>query len=225
MVKYRKIDPKKIEIVFSGLPLEVFQVPEPEVLHQTRSSLGISPDERVVVNVGRLDTQKGQIYLLQAASFVLKELPNTRFLIVGDGPDRQMLEEVARQEGLAERVIFTGYRTDIPALLGLTDVFAIPSLREGGPLTLFEAMSLRKPVVGTPTGLMPDFIREGENGFLVPIREVKLLASRLVFLLKNPDVAQEMGNKGWEACQQYDIQLSIRRFSQIYQSLVVSKGV
>ncbi|MDJ0595883.1 MAG: glycosyltransferase family 4 protein [Pleurocapsa sp. MO_226.B13] len=219
MIHRRKVKPKKLETFFYGLPLAEFKSPEPTEVDKKRTELGIFPDQQVVCNVGRLDTQKGQIYLLKAAISILKELPKTRFLIVGEGPDRLMLECFAQREGIAQQVIFTGLRNDIPALLAMSDIAAIPSIWEGGPLTLFEAMNLRKPVVATPVGLMGEVIHEGETGFLVPCHDVALLAEKLIFLLKNPELARTMGEKGWEECQNYDIAHSIERLSEIYREL------
>ncbi|MEQ8962962.1 MAG: glycosyltransferase family 4 protein, partial [Coleofasciculus sp. C2-GNP5-27] len=220
MIRVRKVKPEKLETFFYGLPLAEFQEPAPNEVQQERTHLGISPDKQVVCTVGRLDTQKGQIYFLKAAVLILKELPKTRFLIVGDGPDRSMLQSVAQQEGIADRVIFTGFRKDIPILVALSDVVAIPSLHEGGPLTLFEAMNLRKPVVGTPVGLMPEVIRNEETGFLVPCQNIAQLADKLIFLLKNPQLASNMGKTGWQVCQSYDIAYSVQRLSEIYRELI-----
>ncbi|NEO98901.1 MAG: glycosyltransferase family 4 protein [Symploca sp. SIO2E9] len=220
MIHRRKVKPKKLETFFIGLPLAEFKPPEPTEVDKKRTELGIFPDQQVVCNVGRLDTQKGQIYLLKAAISILKELPNTRFLIVGEGPDRSMLESFAQREGIAQQVIFTGLRNDIPALLALSDIAAIPSIWEGGPLTLFEAMNLRKPVVGTPVGLMGEVIHEGETGFLVPCQNVELLAEKLIFMLKNPQMAKKMGEEGWKACQNYDTSHSVQRLREIYRELV-----
>ncbi len=220
MLHQRQVKSEALETFFYGLPLAEFQAPKPHEIQELRIQLGISPSDRVVCTVARLDTVKGQIYLLKAAASILKELPTTRFLIVGDGPDRAMLQSVAQQEGIAERVTFTGFRKDIPALLALSDVVAIPSLYEGGPITLFEAMNLRKPVVATPVGLMGEVIRDGETGFLVPCQDVSLLAKKLLFLLKNPQLSQTMGEKGWEVCQKYDISNSVQRLAKIYKELV-----
>ena len=220
MVNQRKLKPDQLETFFYGLPLEKFQAPEQTEIQNTRSELGIFPHEQVVCNVGRLDSQKGQIYLLKAAALILKELPKTRFLIVGEGPDRSMLQSIVQKEGIAEQVIFTGLRNDIPALLALSDIVAIPSLWEGGPLTLFEAMNLQKPVIGTPVGLMGEVIREAETGFIVPIKDINMLTENIVYLLKNPQLAQSMGERGWEICQNYDISHSVRRLSEIYKELV-----
>ena len=220
MVCDRKESEQKIETLIIGLPVEDFQTPEPEIVQTTREHLGISSDEQVVCTVGRLDTQKGQTYLIQAAASILQVLPNTRFLIVGEGPDRAMLESAARSAGIDKQVIFTGLRQDVPALLALSDVVAIPSLYEGGPLTLLEAMNLNKPVVGTPVGFMGELISEGVTGCLVPCQNAHLLADKLIYLLKNSDTARKMGQTAGQICrEQYDISNSVERLSEIYLEL------
>jgi glycosyltransferase involved in cell wall biosynthesis len=225
MVQMRKIQPDKLETFFYGIPLTEFQAPAADRIEDLRRQLGIADDEQVISTVGRLDTQKGQIYLLKAAALILKKLPNVRFLIVGDGPDREMLERVAAEEGILERVIFTGYRDDVPALLTISDVFAVPSLFEGGPLTIFEAMNLHKPVVGTPTGLIPDVVRDDETGFIVPCADAEQLAEKLLYLLENPTLAQAMGQRGWQVCQEYDISKSVERLGKIYMEMSVSSSI
>ncbi len=220
MVNRRKVNPDKLDTFFYGIPLSEFQAPGQKEIQSTRSKLGISSEEQIVCNVGRVDTQKGQIYLLKAAISVLKELPKTRFLIVGEGPDRDMLESFAKEHGISERIIFTGLRKDIPALLSLSDLVAIPSLWEGGPLTLFEAMNLHKPVIGTPAGLMGEVICNGETGFQVPLRSIDELAERIIHVLKNPTLAKQMGEKSWHVCQKYDISVSVENLIKIYKEII-----
>ena len=212
---------KKLETLIIGIPLNEFQSPAPSQVLETRARLGIAPEEPVVCTIGRLDTQKGQTYLLKAAATIIKTLPNTRFLIVGDGPDLAKLQSIAQAEGLAEQVIFTGLRRDVPALLALSDVVAIPSIFEGGPLTLLEAMNLRKPVVGTPVGFMEDLIKEGETGFLVPCHNSAQLAKKITFLLENPQLAKTIGDKARNICQNYDISYSQQRLTEIYRELAI----
>lgn len=217
----RKEREKTLETLIIGIPLAEFQAPEPSEVKNTRDRLGLSYQEQIVCTVGRLDIQKGQAYLLKAASAILKSCPNTRFLIVGDGPALLNYQAIADQEGITEKVIFTGLRRDVPALLALSDVVAIPSIFEGGPLTLLEAMNLNKPVVGTPVGFMGELISEGETGFLAPCKDSQLLAEKIVFLLQNPEVAKGMGIKGGEACKQYDISQSVNRLADIYAELAI----
>lgn len=220
MLSTRKIQLQKLETIIIGLPLAEFQTPNLGKVEKIRQELGISLTEKVIVALGRLDTVKGQIYLLRAAISILKKLPRSRFLIVGDGPDMLMLQAYAKKEGIEKQVIFVGFQQDISVFFALADVVAIPSLNEGGPLTLFEAMIFRKPVVGTTVGLMPEVIREGETGFLVPCKNPDLLAKKITDILINPNLAQSMGEKAWKVCQNYDISKSVERLTEIYQELV-----
>jgi glycosyltransferase involved in cell wall biosynthesis len=219
MVEGRKINPDKLVTFFYGIPLDSFRASEPEVIAQKRAELGIAPDAPVVCSVGRLDTLKGQSYLIRAAAMVARSLPQVRFVIVGNGPDMAMLTELAREAGVSENVIFTGFRPDVADMVSMADVIALPSLSEGGPITLFEAMQMHKPVVGTPAGMMPEVIHEGETGFIVPVKSVETLAEKLLYLLENPEEARQMGEKGWEVCQQYDLIHSVQQLSQIYREM------
>lgn len=212
---------KKLETLIIGIPLNEFQAPPPSQVTATREQLGIKPEEQVVCTIGRLDTQKGQTYLLRAAPAILQAFPTARFLIVGDGPDLVKLQAIAQTEGVADRVIFTGLRRDVPALLALSDVVAIPSVFEGGPLTLLEAMNLGKPVVGTPVGFMADLITEGESGLLVPCQNSSQLAEKIILLLNDPQLAKTIGNKAKNICQDYDISHSQQRLREIYRELAI----
>ena len=219
MIHERKVRPEKLETLVIGLPLMACQPPPSEELQEKRAHLGIAADEQIVCTVGRLDTQKGQIYLLKAAIAILKELPKTRFLIVGEGPDRSMLQSVVQEAGIADKVIFTGFRRDVPALLTMSDIVAMPSLWEGLPLTLLEAMNLHKPVVGTYAPGIEEVIRDQGTGLLVPIKNADALAEKIIYLLKNPQLARAMGEQGRKQCQDYDIMHSVQRLSDIYRTL------
>ena len=221
MIRQRKVKSSQLETLVIGLPLKAFQAPSSEIVTQLRLNLGIRPNEQVVCTVGRLDTQKGQIYLLEAADQILKNRPQTRFLIVGDGPDRASLEAETQRRGIRDRVIFTGLRNDVPALLALADVVAIPSLWEGGPLTLFEAMNLSKPIVCTPVGVIEDVVQDGVSASLVPIKNSEKLAEKLTLLLEDPELSKKMGEMAWQVCQHYDLHYSAQRLSDIYYDLVV----
>jgi len=220
MIATRKVKPGTLDTFFYGLPLSEFQASAPHILQEKRQQLGLAPTDRVVCNVGRLDTQKGQVYLVKAAAAILEAVPEARILLVGDGPDQAMLKTVAAQEGIADKIIFPGYRSDVADMLAISDIIAIPSLWEGGPITLFEAMQLGKPVIGTPAGIMPEVIREGETGFVVPFKDSTALAEKTIHLLQNPAIAQAMGQAGWNVCQEYDISKSVQRLSDIYQEMV-----
>jgi glycosyltransferase involved in cell wall biosynthesis len=219
MVQTRKIQPVILDTFFCGVPLSQFHKPSPAETKSARDALGIAPDEKVVCAVGRLDPLKGLIFLLNAAARILKKQPRVRFLIVGDGPDHSALELHAQQLGLGDRVVFTGYRPDVPTLISLSDVFAIPSLSEGGPITLFEAMQMRKPVVATPVGLISEVLQDGESGFLVPLKDPDQMAQKILMLIDDPELARKMGEKGWQLSQGFDMSHYVRRLEDIYRSL------
>lgn len=219
MIERRKIDPQKLETFFYGIPLEDFTPSEDSVIRRKRRDLGLRPGQPVVCCVGRIDPQKGQRYLISAAKKVTEKLPEAVFLIVGDGPKLEQRQQQRKRLGLAESVLFTGHRDDVPDLLAMSDVMALPSLWEGGPITMFEAMRMGKPVVGTPVGLMPDVIEEGRTGYLVPPKEVEPLASRLVELLQDPGRAEQMGKVAQEAVKEYDMSNAVERLSEVYRKV------
>jgi glycosyltransferase involved in cell wall biosynthesis len=219
MVQTRKIQPVILDTFFCGVPLSQLHTPSPAETKSARDALGIAPDEKVVCAVGRLDPLKGLTFLLQAASRILKKRPRVRFLIVGDGPDHSALVLRAQQLGLGDRVVFAGYRRDVPTLINLSDVFAIPSLSEGGPITLLEAMQMRKPVVATPVGLISEVLQDGESGFIVPLKDPDQMAQKILVLLDDPELARKMGEKGWQLSQGFDMSHYVRRLEEIYRSL------
>jgi glycosyltransferase involved in cell wall biosynthesis len=217
MFHKRKLRKENVETLFYGIPLD--EIPKLDEIEGTRKELGILTGQPVVCTVGRLDTQKGQMYLLKAAVSILKEIPDARFIIVGEGPDLKKLKSIAQRDNILDKVIFTGLRDDVSCLLALSDVVAIPSLWEGGPLTLFEAMNMRRAVVGTPAGMMNQVIRDGENGFIVPFKNAELLAEKIITLLKNPLLANAMGERGWQICQQYSISVAVERLAKLYKQM------
>ena len=221
MIDLRRVNPEKIETMISGLPLSEYAPPDESLVTARRKELGIPDHETIVATVGRLANMKGQIYLIRAAENIIKQYPDTRFLIVGDGPDHELLHAEVQRLKLGDRVIFTGFCTDVPTIMALSDIVAIPSTTEGGPLTLFEAMNMRKPVVGTATGMMPEVLTSGEDGFVIPIKDVPALVEKISYLLGNPSAAKEMGEKGWKVCQGYDIAYSVKRLGEIYKDLAM----
>lgn len=219
MIERRKVDPQKIETFSCGIPLEDFTPSEGSVIRRKGRDLGLRPEQPIVCCVGRIDIQKGQRYLISAAKRVVEKLPEAVFLIVGDGPELEQRQQQRKRLGLMDTVLFTGHRDDVPDLLAMSDVVALPSLWEGGPITLFEAMCVGKPVVGTPVGLMPDVIEDGQTGYLVPPKEVEPLASRLVDLLQDPDRAEQMGRAAQEVVKEYDVSKVVERLTKIYREV------
>lgn len=152
-----------------------------------RASLGAAPDDLVVGTLGRLDEpKKGLQFFIDAAAAVAARVPRARFVVAGDGPARADLEARAARAGLGDRLRFAGERRDVPRLLSAYDLFVQPSLWEGFGLTLVEAMAVGKPVVATRVGGIPEIVRHGRDGVLVPPGDVAALAGAIVELLDDP---------------------------------------
>ena len=132
---------------------------------------------------------------MSMAAEVATLLPRARFVIVGDGPLRGDLEAQAASLGVANKVLFTGARRDIPELLSAMDIFVMPSLYEGGPITVLEAMAMGKPVVSTPVGMVPDAIENGVSGSLVPAAQSGPITQAVLGLLTHPDLAAQLGRQ------------------------------
>ncbi|MFN2114728.1 MAG: glycosyltransferase family 4 protein [Anaerolineae bacterium] len=158
-----------------------------------RASLGLSRDAPVVLTVGRLTEQKGLDDLLSALVTVREARPDARLLIAGDGPDRESLEQQARGQGLGGTVTFLGYRDDVPSLLAASDVFALASRAEGLPMALLEAMALGVPAAVTAVGGVPDVVRDGVTGLLVPPGDPDALAHRVLELIGDAEMARSIG--------------------------------
>jgi glycosyltransferase involved in cell wall biosynthesis len=209
-------DARKIVVVPNGRDLSVFR---PGVGgHSVRKELGVDRATPLVGVVGRLEDQKGHVYLLDAWPSVLAEFPDARLLLVGEGSHRDALEERARRLGIASSVMFAGFRRDVPQLLDALDVVVLPSLYEGMPLTAIEASAMAKPVVATAVDGTPEVIREGRTGRLVPPREPAALSLVLRMLLRDPARAQAMGAAGRDfVLHRFDLSRQVEATSRVYR--------
>lgn len=190
-----KVGDGKTLVIYNGVDEERFYPMEdaPSI----RTELGIDEKALVVGTVSSLTPHKGHEYLIQAASLVKEELPSAKFLIVGDGPLRTELEDQVKNFSAHPFIMFTGTRKDVPKILSVMEVFVLPSSsREGLGIAIIEAMAAEKPVVATDIGGIPEAVKKGETGFLVPPGDPGALAKAIIELLQNPEKAKEMGKKG-----------------------------
>ncbi|MCP4378940.1 MAG: glycosyltransferase [bacterium] len=152
-----------------------------------RKEFDIADDEFLCGTAVVLSEQKGVLYLLEAAAIVIAEEPSVRFLLAGDGPLREELEQRAREMNLGNRVIFPGYRNDVPVLISAYDTYVLPSLWEGLPLALLEALAIGTPIICTMVGGNPEVVEDGVNGFLVTPRDPAQIADRILHMKRSGD--------------------------------------
>jgi len=178
----------------------------------------------VVGTVGRLVSQKGMDYFLGAARQILDQKLNVLFKIVGDGPDRAGLERLASRLGIADRVIFTGGRDDMPLIYPSFDIFVLASVDEGLPMVVLEAMASGLPVVTTTVGALPKVVDSGVTGLLVPPRDATALANAILSLLESAYVRQQMGILGKVAVQEYSSWRMTLKYLSVYEGLLTAAG-
>lgn len=160
------------------------------------AALGVPAGAPVVGNVAQLVDHKDHATLLRAAAIVLRSKPETRFVICGDGPLREQLESLTRSLGIAERVIFAGFRADLDALIPAFDIFCLSSHLEGLGTSVLDAMCFGIPVVATRAGGIPDSVVDLETGRLAPPRDDQALAAALIDVLASPQIRARYGAAG-----------------------------
>lgn len=196
------VAPERIAVVHPGCDAERFRPSAPDAALRQRW-LGSRSRDRVVLTVGALVTRKGQDMVIRALPSVRRAVPDVTYVIVGEGPHRGPLEELARQVGVADQVVFAGAvdAKDLPPLYALSDVFAMPSREqerdvEGFGLVFLEASASGKPVVGGRSGGIPDALVEGRTGLLVDPQDPDDIAAALTRLLGDEPLARRLGEQG-----------------------------
>ncbi len=206
-------------IIYNGIDIKEYE--EPIEIQRKKAEIGIKEGEFVIGNVANLYPVKGQTYLLKAAKIIIKELPNTKYLIVGRGELENDLKKEANDLGIDFNIKFLGFREDVKELLKIMDIFVLPSLSEGLPLSLIEAMASKVPVVATGVGGIPEVIDDGINGFLITPADPDALASKIIHLLKDRSLANKLVNQSYKNIQQqFSLHTMFHKYSEIYSNLI-----
>lgn len=192
----RGMPPGRLAVLHNGIDLSAFDLPATFSRTEQRAALGLPADVPVVMTLAILREGKGHDTLLAAVPRILRQMPETRFLIVGGGPLEQTLRAQACDRGLSGRVIFTGMRQDVAQLLAAADVFALLSQHEPLPTVILEAMAMRLPVVACDSGGVPEMVMDGQTGVLVRSADPADVAQSILTLLAHPEEAVQMGRQG-----------------------------
>jgi glycosyltransferase involved in cell wall biosynthesis len=209
----------KFVVIHSGVDFAPFHRPGPDRL-AVRQALGIPAGGLVIGTLGRLTAIKGQADLVQAFAQVRRQVEEAWLLLVGEGEEGAVLRALARQLGVEERVVFAGWRGEVPAALRAMDIFAFPSLNEGMGKALVEAMYAGLPVVATRVGGVPELIGEGTEGLLVPPREPAMLAAALLELAGDEGRRRVLGEAAAHKAQRYSVESMIEKLEALYWSVL-----
>jgi glycosyltransferase involved in cell wall biosynthesis len=220
VIKARRIPPAKVKVVYLGVPLEEFSRPRPAGdVRAAREELGIAPDDFAIGTVTRLHESKGNTYLVDAARLVLDERPRARFFVVGEGPLREGLEQQAKALNLGGRFVFTGFARDVPRTMSAFDLSVFPSLWEGTPLTVFEALAMGKPIVATDADGLLDVLTDGRDAIIVPKRDARALADGIIRTIDEPETRARIGEAAALTGRQFDIAAFVRKMERLYEIL------
>ncbi len=219
LIDLRVAPSMKIVEIPLGLDLEPFRVPRDQ--RAARAALGLPADGPLVGLAARLVPVKDVGTFIEAMALLTRRLPAVRALVVGDGEERAALEAFARSLGVAERCRFLGWCADMPSLYAAIDVLALSSLNEGSPVSVIEAMAAARPVVATSVGGVPDVVRHGENGLLVPPRDPEALAEAVETMVRDPALRARLGAAASQAVYpRYDGARLIDDVQRLYAELL-----
>jgi glycosyltransferase involved in cell wall biosynthesis len=211
----------KTTVINLGLDLDPFLESRPGLF---KRELGVGDDQPCVGIVGRLVPIKAHRLFLDAASIVLKQRPDARFIVVGDGQLRSVLERRVAELDLLPFVHFTGWRSDLVEVYSDLDVAVCCSLNEGTPVCMIEASAAGTPVVGTAVGGMPSVICDGVTGLLVPSGDVAALAAAILSVLNDPPLAAAMAEAGRGfAMERYGSERMLQEVRRLYRELAELK--
>jgi glycosyltransferase involved in cell wall biosynthesis len=221
---YRKagVPDDRLAMIHSGIADEEPPDVDPAAV---RAEFGFAPGCPLAIFIGRLAAQKAVDDLLSALDLLQHTEPELRTLIVGDGPLRDQLKARAHAFTLDASVKFLGHREDVPRLLAASDLLVLPSLYEGLPNVVLEAMRFRKPVVATAAPGTTEVVVDGATGRLVPMRDFVALARGIRELIRDPETAHRMGEAGRVRAEaEFRAETMVERFASLYEEIARAKG-
>jgi glycosyltransferase involved in cell wall biosynthesis len=222
LVNHERFPASKVAVIPNGVDTDRF-APVFDV-SALRSELGIRTSDPVVGIVAALRPEKNHELYLEVARRIVAHLPAARFLIIGDGPCREALQQRVNELQLRSNAMFLGTREDVPRLLAAMDVFVLTSHIEANPVSILEAMSVGRPVVSTNVGSIPEAVAEGKTGFLVAPDDASQFATRVLRLLNDPPLARSMGAAGREIIvARWSVDAMVQGYERLIESIYEKK--
>ena len=221
-IGYRLFDESKVSLIYSGIRLERFR--NAPLKPDLAKALGIPHGSPVVGMVACFKPQKAPLDFVELAGRIHAEEPRARFLMLGDGALRPQVEERISELELEGIVILAGWRRDVPELIKLMDVSVLTSRWEGLPRVIPQSLSAGVPVVVTRAGGSAEAVREGETGFVIEQGDIEGMTEKILLLLRNPDLAENMGRAGPASVKDWDINGMVRAQEKLYLRLLEEMG-
>jgi glycosyltransferase involved in cell wall biosynthesis len=211
----------KAVLIRSGIDIREFQEVKGDRMKK-KEELGADARCPLVAMIACFKTQKSPLDFVKIARIVSDNIAAIRFLLVGDGVLRSEIEELITKLGMDGKILLLGWRNDIPEILSCIDVLVLTSLWEGLPRVFPQAMASGVPVVATEVDGAPEAIKNGINGYLLPPKDINAMAEKVIYLIRHPEKAQEMGEKGKGLVEEFDIWKMLAQQEELYASLLKS---
>jgi glycosyltransferase involved in cell wall biosynthesis len=213
------IPPSKIKVIHNGISLAAFN--NGFIKFKLRKELGLDNQSKLIGFIGRLSPEKGILYLLKVAMAMHRAKKNLYFVLVGDGPLRKEVEHYVNINGLNNRVFVLGRREDIEEILSDLDMVVLPSIREGTPMILLEAMAMGKAIVATEVGGVKDIVKNLETGLLVRPYSCEALIDAITYLLENESFREEIGRRAFEVVKsRFSSEIMTKSYLDMYNELL-----
>ena len=220
-----KLNPEKIVSIAAGVDLDKFSTHIKA--DKIRNEFGLKRFFPIIGIVAILRSWKGHQYFLEAIPKVVSIYPDARFLIVGDGPTRNTIQQKIIEDGIEKYVIMTGFRNDIPEIMAVLDVFVLPSYAsEATSQVIPQALAMSKPIVATNVGGLPEIIEDSVTGLLVPPKNPEAISNAIIWMIKHPDKAKEMAMEGRNKILKcFTFQGMIEQTTEVYESVLGKKQI
>jgi len=214
------VNSEKVKIIDNGIPIDDYCYRDQKKLSILRKELCIDSGDICILNVGRLNPQKGQNHIIKAAKIVISKGYRAKFFIVGEGHLREYLKRRIRRNGLEGNVFLLGFRQDIKELLQLSDIFVLPSLDEGMPIAVLEAAATMTPIIATAVGDIPKFIKNRETGFLIEKGSASALAEAITTLIEQNKLRERLSFQAFLVLKKkYSSELMYQKYKAVYEFL------
>ena len=218
IVQERHVPVEKTTTIHYGVDLQHFKDTRNDAY---RKKLGFHSKDIVLGTVARLSEQKGHWYLIDAVKEVVRKYPNIHVLFIGDGPLRKELELQVKRHGLDSIIQFLGFRSDIKELLGVFDIFILPSLFEGLPNVILEAMACGKPVIATNVSGIPEVVVDHQTGILIPPKDSDAIVQAIFEMLQDPGKIKMMGRMSRERVEKkFNLEGQVNAFIRLYEKML-----
>lgn len=221
MIQGHGIPRERVVKIYNGIETDFYKPHDQEEgRRRVRREYSVSDSEILIGSLGRLVWQKGFEYFIHAMPILIRDIPEAKFFIVGEGPLRQELEGQARSLGIQDRLVFTDHRSDIRDIMAAMDVVVIPSILEGFPMITLEAMAMEKPIVTTSIDGIMEQITDGREGLLIAPKSPPALAQAVKRLVDNPGYARSLGiNARAKVVRDFSVHKMIAETIKVYETL------